>query len=203
MLSYFLLYTCRYELRLRSGLMYSNQWLNLCRFYFAEYKKKGSDIIHPESDVYFIVDAPTDVELEVGHAAATIFDAGSKKSLGELAKMNTRFSVLNVCSVPLQETTNLDGKYKVLFDLLTPMVKEGYAQFGEHENEDVNKFEKAVLYDFKNRLMKAGCFNKPCKVVVYGEFAKTYFEKIDDVNMECEVLYVTSDSCDLKELNIE
>ena len=56
---------------------------------------------------------------------------------------------------------------------------------------------------FKNRLMKAGCFNKPCKVVVYGEFAKTYFEKIDDVNMECEVLYVTSDSCDLKELNIE
>ena len=29
------------------------------------------------------------------------------------------------------------------------------------------------------------------------------FEKIDDVNMECEVLYVTSDSCDLKELNIE
>ena len=43
----------------------------------------------------------------------------------------------------------------------------------------------------------------PCKVVVYGEFAKTYFEKIDDVNMECEVLYVTSDSCDLKELNIE
>ena len=96
--------------------MYSNQWLNLCRFYFAEYKKKGSDIIHPESDVYFIVDAPTDVELEVGHAAATIFDAGSKKSLGELAKTNTRFSVLNVCSVPLQETTNLDGKYKVLFD---------------------------------------------------------------------------------------
>ena len=166
--------------------MYSNQWLNLCRFYFAEYKKKGSDIIHPESDVYFIVDAPTDVELEVGHAAATIFDAGSKKSLGELAKTNTRFSVLNVCSVPLQETTNLDGKYKVLFDLLTPMVKEGY-----------------VLYDFKNRLMKAGCFNKPCKGVVYGEFAKTYFEKIDDVNMECEVLYVTSDSCDLKELNIE
>ena len=51
--------------------------------------------------------------------------------------------------------------------------------------------------------MKAGFFNKPCKVVVYGEFAKTYFEKIDDVNMECEVLYVTSDSCDLKELNIE
>ena len=183
--------------------MYSNQWLNLCRFYFAEYKKKVSDIIHPESEVYFIVGAPTDVELEVGYPGATIFDVESKKSLGEMAKTSKRFSVLNICSVPLQETTNLDVKYKVLFDLLTPMVKEGYAQFGEHENEDVNKFEKAVLYDFKNRLMKAGCLSKPCKVVVCGEFSKTYFEKIDDVNMECEVLYVTSDSCDLKKLNIE
>ena len=183
--------------------MYSNQWLNLCRFYFAEYKKKGSDIIHPESDVYFIVDAPTDAELEVGYPGATIYDEESKKSLGEIAKMDTRFSVLNVCTVPLQETTNLDVKYKVLFDLLTPMVKDGYTQFGEHENEDINKFEKAVLYEFKNRLMKSGCLNKPCKVVIFGEFAKTYFEKIEEVNMKCEVLYVTEPSYDLKKLNLK
>ena len=141
------------------------------------------------------------ISLFLASSIALVGCSGNKVEL----RSQTDFQEVDVATLqfPLQETTNLDGKYKVLFDLLTPMVKEGYAQFGEHENEDVNKFEKAVLYDFKNRLMKAGCFNKPCKVVVYGEFAKTYFEKIDDVNMECEVLYVTSDSCDLKELNIE
>ncbi len=175
--------------------MYSNQWINLCRFYFTEYKKKVLDIVHPESEIYFIVDAPADAELEAGHPAA--------QSLGKVAKTDARFSVLNVCAVPLQETTNLDEKYKVLFEWLTPLVKEGYSRFGEHENEDVNKFEKAVLYDFKNRLMKSGCFSKPCQIVVCGDFAKTYFEKIDDVNMDCEVLYVTDSSCALEKLNIK
>ncbi|MDE5977778.1 MAG: hypothetical protein K2G70_04865 [Turicibacter sp.] len=183
--------------------MYSNQWLNLCRCYFAEYKKKVSDVVNSESEVYFIIDAPTDVELEVGYAGASIFEEESKKSLGEMAKMDKRFSVLNVCSIPLQETTNLDEKYKVLFDMLIPMVKEEHAQFEEHENEEVNKFEKAVLYDFKNRLMKAGCLNKPCKVIVCGEFSKTYFQKITDINESCEVLYVMNDSCDLKKLNMK
>ena len=71
--------------------MYSNQWLNLCRFYFAEYKKKVSDIIHSDSEVYFIVDAPTDVELELGYPGGSICDEASKKSLGEIAKTDPRF----------------------------------------------------------------------------------------------------------------
>lgn len=183
--------------------MYSNQWLNLCRFYFAEYKKKVSDVIHSDSEVYFIVDAPTDVELELGYPGGSIFDEVSKKSLGEIAKKDPRFSILNVCAVPLQKTTNLDDKYRVLFDLLTPLVKDGYSEFGKHEIEDINKFEKAVLYEFKNRLMKSGCLNKSCQVVIFGEFAKTYFEKLEEVNMKCEVLYVTDTSFDLKQLNLK
>ena len=169
--------------------MYSNQWLNLCRFYFAEYKKKVVDIVHPEAEIYFIIDAPRDADLEVGYPGASIL-VNDKISLGEMVKRDADFSILNVCSVPLQKTTGLDNKYNVLFEVLTPLVKEGYSEFSNHENEDVNKFEKAVLYDFKNRLIKAGCLDKPCKIIVYGEFAKTYFEQIDDVNMKCEVSYV-------------
>ena len=169
--------------------MYSNQWLNLCRFYFAEYKKKVADIVHPEAEVYFIIDAPTGADLEVGYPGATIL-IDDKTSLGEVVIGDSRFSLLNVCAVPLQETTGLDSKYNILFEVLTPLVKEGYSEFLNHENEDVNKFEKSVLYDFKNRLIKTGCLDKPCKIIVYGEFAKTYFEHIDDVNMKCEVSYV-------------
>ncbi|MBQ1786667.1 MAG: hypothetical protein II005_08085 [Turicibacter sp.] len=173
--------------------MYSNQWLNLCRFYFAEYKKKVADIVHPEAEVYFIIDAPTDADLEVGYPGTTIL-IDDKTSLGEMVKRDSHFSILNVCAVPLQKTTGLDNKYNVLFEVLTPLVKEGYAEFLNHENEDVNKFEKAVLYDFKNRLIKTGCLDNPCKIIVYGEFARTYFEQIDDVNMKCEVSYVTDAS---------
>ena len=182
--------------------MYSNQWLNLCRFYFAEYKKKVVDIVHPEAEVYFIIDAPTDADLEVGYPGTTIL-IDDKTSLGEMVKRDSRFSLLNVCAVPLQKTTGLDNKYNVLFEVLTPLVKEGYAEFLNHENEDVNKFEKAVLYDFKNRLIKTGCLDNPCKIIVYGEFARTYFEQIDDVNMKCEVSYVTDASVLCKMLKIK
>ncbi|MBQ4164503.1 MAG: hypothetical protein IJD87_05430, partial [Turicibacter sp.] len=96
--------------------MYSNQWLNLCRFYFSEYKKKVVDILHPEAEVYFITAAPTDADLEVGYPGATIL-IDDKTLLGEMVKRDSRFSLLNVCAVPLQETTGLDNKYNVLFEV--------------------------------------------------------------------------------------
>ena len=41
------------------------------------------------------------------------------------------------------------------------------------------------------------------QVVIFGEFAKTYFEKVEEVKMKCDVLYVTDTSFDLKQLNLK
>lgn len=179
--------------------MYDNEWLRLSRFYFMEYKRQVEDIIHEDSQYYFIVEAPHEAELEAHYPAAGVdgvklahcLGFEGERSLGEIAKDDTRISILNVSRVPLQETKDLDGKYKVLFESLDPFIRQGYLDFGNHENEDVNKFEQAILYDFRNRLLKTNCRMKKATIVAWGEFAKTYVEQMKEELLDCEMVYVS------------
>ena len=147
----------------RKEIMYENEWLRLSRCYFMEYKKLASDIIHKDAQYYLIVYTPEHM-----------------KEIESLVKGKVNCSIFCISRVPLQWTPKIDSKYESLFNVLDHGVYQEYHLFNHHSSEDANKFEQALLYDFKNRLLKTEMDQQQAIVVACSEFSEVYVKELKD-----------------------
>ena len=113
-------------------------------------------------------------------------------SLGYYCKNNPEkgISIINASSAPLQEVNILEEEYKELIKKVNNLVRNGYKNYGNHTDEEINIIEKFILSDFEERLKNLN-INNETKIIVCGKFAKSYFEKIKLKNINNDnILYV-------------
>lgn len=171
---------------------------------FEKYNKDETyivkDIISSEKNkIVFILESPHNEEIinrypvagKSGIDMADFIKIGDgKRSLGEIVKLDDSLgiSILNICKVPLQPTYKLDVEYKELVDNLDKTIRNGYKNFGNHvKDKEFNDIEKLILDDFSTRYNKM-VLDKETLIVVCGEFAKAYFDKIK--SPKSKVVYV-------------
>lgn len=185
-----------------------NDFIVLFERYFKDKKYIVNDIIYTKkTKIIFILESPHNDEInddeinnrcpvagQSGIDMAKFINLGDrKKSLGKIAKEEPSLgiNILNICRVPLQSTDKLDDIYKdkELVDKVDKIIRSGYKSFGKHnkKNNDFNVIEELILNDFRTRCEKI-IVNADTLIVVCGEFAKVYFDRVK--KSEWNVIYV-------------
>lgn len=167
--------------------------------YFNDKQYIVDDIISKnKSKIVFILESPHNEEIDAGHPTAGqsgidmadfINIGDKKKSLGEIANNDNSLgiSILNISRVPLQVTNDLDEEYKDLVYELDRIIRKGYDSFGKHiSKKEFNEIEETLLCDFRKRYNNV-VLNEDTLIVICGEFAKVYFDKI---KKDDKVIYV-------------
>ncbi len=177
-----------------------NDAIELFKKYHKDKEYIVKDIINRRKNkITFILESPHNDELDNKHPVAgqSGFEMANfiklgdrKKSLGKIAEKEPSLgiNILNICRVPLQNTDKLDDRYRELVDKVDKIIRNGYKSFGNHtKNREFNDIEELILNDFRKRFDKI-LKNDDTLIVVCGEFAKVYFDKIN--KRECNVIYV-------------
>lgn len=182
----------------------NNNYKELFKKYYSDSNYIVKDIVNNKnmSKYVFVLESPHNEELKNGYPVAgesgkdiiKFLGINSNDSFGKYVKENkdSRITLINVSKVPLQVTNSLKEDYISLMDEICSIIRCGYDSYGKHRKKAINEIEEIILQDFKSRLKKVKLDIKT-NIIVCGNFAKVYFDKIStDINEinKNKVLYV-------------